>query len=100
VTAAPSPAPSDARGFTILGGDDGSQVGVTPPQGHKGFSTAMFRFDIASGKWENAGEVVAARVTTPCVRWRDVWVVPSGEVLPGVRSPEVWALSDVPLEKP
>jgi N-acetylneuraminic acid mutarotase len=101
VTAAPSPAPSDARGFTILGGDDGSQVGVTPPHGHKGFSTAMLRFDVASGKWQNAGELAAARVTTPCVRSQGGLIIRSGEIFPGVPSPEVWALSGgAALKKP
>jgi hypothetical protein len=27
----------------------------------------------------------------PLVRWRGAWVIPGGEMRPGVRSPEVWA---------
>jgi N-acetylneuraminic acid mutarotase len=91
VLGAPSPAPAnDARGFLVLGGDDGSQVGVTPPQGHKGFSKSVLRYDATADKWTPAGDLPAARVTTPCARWEGMWIVPTGEAFPGVRSPEVW----------
>lgn len=89
VAASPSPAPSGDAGFFVLGGDDGSQVGV-PPEKHRGFSWAVTRFDAKSGEWVRAGELPAARVTVPCVVWGGAWVIPSGEARPGVRSPEVW----------
>jgi N-acetylneuraminate epimerase len=90
VAAAPSPAPADATGFLILGGDDGSQVGIAPGK-HAGFQKTILRYDLAGKKWTDAGTIPAPRVTTACVRWADRWVVPSGETRPGVRSPEVWA---------
>jgi N-acetylneuraminic acid mutarotase len=90
VTAAPSPAPNDATGFDILGGDDASQLSVAPND-HKGFSKTILRYDAKTEKWIEAGEVTASRVTVPCVRWEKLWVIPSGEAKPGVRSPEVWA---------
>ena len=90
VVAAPSPAPTDTGGIFILGGDDGTQVGVTPTQGHKGFSRTILRFDIATNAWQSVGEIPAPRVTVPCVRWNDAWIILSGERMPGVRSPEVW----------
>ena len=89
VVAAPSPAPSDDCGFFILGGDDGSQTNVQP-QAHRGFSAAVFHYDVKADRWSEHGELRAPRVTTPCVPWRDSWVIPSGEMRPGVRSPEVW----------
>ena len=92
VVAAPTPAPAIASGFTILGGDDGSQVGVDPDK-HRGFSTKVLRFDARANKWAEAGELPAPRVTVPCVPWNKAWVVPSGEMCPGIRSPEVWALA-------
>lgn len=92
VAAAPSPAPADAAGFYVLGGDDGSQVGVAPDE-HRGFVRTVLRYDGKAGKWVAAGELPAARVTVPCVAWGPTWVVPGGEVRPGVRSPEVWALA-------
>jgi N-acetylneuraminic acid mutarotase len=90
VVAAPSPAPTHSGGFDLLGGDDGSQT-QTPPDRHPGFSRTALRYDAAADRWAPAGDLPAPRVTVPCVRWRDRWVVPSGEARPGVRSPEVWA---------
>jgi N-acetylneuraminic acid mutarotase len=93
VTAAPNPAPTDAGGFYILGGDDGSKVGFTPPDRHPGFMKGILRYDRGTGKWLPAGEWPTPRVTAPVVRWRDRWVIPSGEARPGVRSPEVWSFA-------
>lgn len=90
VTAAPSPAPADDEGFAILGGDDGEQVGIAPGE-HRGFRNEILRYDLATKGWRPAGTLAAPRVTTPCVRWGTSWVVPCGEVRPGVRSPEVWS---------
>ncbi|HVK14289.1 MAG TPA: hypothetical protein VM597_36445 [Gemmataceae bacterium] len=90
LAAAPSPAPTDAGGFYLLGGDDGSQIG-TAPERHPGFNRKVLRYDLASAKWSDGGTVEAPRVTVPCVRWERWWVVPSGEVRPGARSPDVWA---------
>lgn len=88
VVAAPTPAPTDRSGFFILGGDDGAQVGVAP-DAHRGFSKTVLHYDSRADQWVEAGEVATSRVTVPCVAWRTTWVVPSGEVRPGVRSPEV-----------
>ena len=92
VAAAPAPAPSDASGFYVLGGDDGSQVGVTPDT-HRGFGKRVLRYNPGTAQWADAGELPAPRVTVPVVRWGRSWVVPGGEVRPGVRSPEVWGWS-------
>jgi N-acetylneuraminic acid mutarotase len=91
VTAAPSPAPVDRDGFYILGGDDGLQIGVAPGS-HRGFRDDILRYDAKADRWIDAGKIVAPRVTAPCVRWNDSWVVPSGEIRPGVRSPDVMRL--------
>ena len=91
LAAAPSPAPANPTGFFILGGDDGTQVSSTPQQ-HKGFKKTVLFYDGKQAKWREAGETTA-RVTVPCVRWNDAWIVPSGEMRPGVRSPEVWHFS-------
>ncbi|MGE0537705.1 MAG: hypothetical protein AB7O68_22235 [Pirellulales bacterium] len=92
VVAAPSPAPVDETGFFVLGGDDGSQLEVAPDQ-HRGFSGQLLRYNARQDTWSEAGQTPAAHVTTPCVEWNERWVVPSGEVRPGIRSPEVWAWS-------
>ena len=92
VVAAPSPAPTDATGFYVLGGDDGSQVGVSSDN-HRGFARTILRYDPKTQQWAEAGELPAARVTVPWVLWGKSWVVPNGEVRPGVRSPEVWSFT-------
>ena len=89
VVGAPSPAPSDKTGFYILGGDDGSQL-IVPFNRHKGFSKKVLRFDVKTRDWVEAGELSAPRVTVTLVVWDGAWVIPSGEMRPGVRSPEVW----------
>ena len=89
VVAAPSPAPTDAAGVLILGGDDGSQISVAP-DAHRGFGKVVLCYEIKSGRWTEVGSMPAPRVTVPCVRWNETWVVPSGEARPGIRSPEVW----------
>jgi N-acetylneuraminic acid mutarotase len=88
-TAAPSPAPTDATGFFILGHDDGSQL-TTPPDHHPGFNNTLLHYDPRANRWTITGHLPAPRVTTPCVRWNDAWIIPSGEARPGIRSPEVW----------
>ncbi|HUR53982.1 MAG TPA: hypothetical protein VMZ71_07615 [Gemmataceae bacterium] len=98
VAASPSPAPSGETGFFVLGGDDGSQVAVSPDK-HRGFSRTVTRFDPKRGEWVSAGELPAARVTVPCVVWGEAWVVANGEARPGVRSPEVWRFTP-PTRKP
>jgi N-acetylneuraminic acid mutarotase len=90
VVAAPSPAPADAVGFYVLGGDDGTQVDRAP-DAHRGFGTTILRYNRATDTWTDVGKTPAPRVTTPCVLWNKMWVVPGGEIRPGVRSPEVWS---------
>lgn len=91
LAAGPTPCPSDAEGIYVVGGDDGSQVGKSPLE-HSGFSKELLRLDLTSGSWQSVGAIPAPRVTVPCVRWLDGWVIPSGEKRPGIRSPEVWQL--------
>jgi N-acetylneuraminate epimerase len=91
VAAAPSPAMTDAGAIRIFGGDDGANVSFTPIDQHPGFSRTESKFDLAKASWADAEAIAEARVTTPLVRWGNLWVVPSGEVRPGVRSAEVWA---------
>jgi N-acetylneuraminic acid mutarotase len=90
VVAPPSPAVVDSTSFYLLGGDDGSQVDVDPAK-HRGFSKTILRYEPGVNKWTEVGEVLAPRVTAPCVSWNESWVVPSGEMRPGIRSPDVWS---------
>lgn len=99
VVAAPSPALCDETGIFVFGGDDGSQLGLQRPEDHQGFSKQVLRYDLKKGEWQETGAFPAARVTAPCVAWNHLGVIASGEVRPGVRSPEVWSVLWPPRSK-
>ena len=63
-----------------------------PPDKHPGFRKAILRYDMKTDKWTETGEVPAAQATVPLVRWRDRWVMISGEIRPGIRTPEFWSV--------
>lgn len=90
--AAPSPAPSDDKGFFVLTGDDGSKFGFKPEPEHPGFARDAFRFDAGQGSWVPAGSVPFSRATVPTTKWRHQFVIPNGEARPGFRTNEVWQL--------
>jgi N-acetylneuraminate epimerase len=93
--AAPSPAPVAGSEFFILGGDDGSLAEFKPVEKHPGFPDAILAYDTRTDAWHPAGRAPAARATLPTAFWQNRWVLVSGEVRPGVRSPEVWALEAI-----
>jgi len=93
--AAPSPAPLTNNGFTLLGGDDGAQVGQDPLQ-HRGFREEIMEYDVAKNKWREVGKLSSPRVTTPCVPWQGLYVVPSGEIKPGRRTPTMLIVDIAP----
>ena len=91
--AAPSPAPMTKSGkFILLGGDDGSRVGFKPPEDHPGFSSSALIYDPGTDEWNADTALRISRVTVPVAAVADGFVLASGEVRPGVRSPEVWRL--------
>jgi N-acetylneuraminate epimerase len=87
--AAPSPAPVVNDRVLLIAGDDGSRVGFEPVEKHPGFAGGILAYDPKVDRWSEAGETPAPRATAPCVEWGGKFVIPSGEVRPGVRSPEV-----------
>lgn len=90
--AAPSPAPVIDSTLLLVGGDDGSLAGFQPVEQHPGFPKAAQALDLRTEKWTQFDGVPAARATLPVVEWNGLFVLPSGEARPGVRSPEVWAV--------
>lgn len=83
--------------YQILGGDDGSLVNFQPPEEHPGFPKSALSYSIAEKKWkviENA--LPESHVTTTIVPWNGKYVMPSGEIRPGVRSPKVWQIKLLP----
>lgn len=89
--AAPSPAPVAQQSMLLLGGDDGKQVGVAPDD-HKGFPQQIRILSTAATGWMNGGSFPPAVVTATPVFTPHGWVIPSGEIRPGIRSPKVWLL--------
>jgi N-acetylneuraminic acid mutarotase len=93
VVAAPTPAPVIAPGtFLVIGGDDGTLANFEPKSRHPGFPRRLLQYDASGDAWSVAGSTPASRATLPVVTWQGLFVLPSGESRPGVRSPEVWAV--------
>jgi N-acetylneuraminic acid mutarotase len=91
--AAPTPAPVNADGeLLVMGGDDGSLVHFQPLDRHPGFPKTMLAYSPPNDAWTTRGELPMAHVTTTVVRWNGGWVMPTGEIRPGVRSPNNWWL--------
>jgi N-acetylneuraminate epimerase len=91
--ASPTPAPTfDPSTFLVLSGDDGTLVDFKPLEKHPGFPKSILAYDTIAESWKNAGEAPVAHVTTTMVAWRNRFVMPSGEIRPGKRSPSVWSL--------
>lgn len=97
LAASPSPAPVMQSKIYVFGGDNGSQLN-SEPSAHTGFSKRILVFDLQKQNWQSIGELPAPRVTVPCVSWGNTWIVPSGEIRPGIRSPEVWRFT-LPSQK-
>ena len=92
--AAPSPAPVlEGAGILVLSGDDGTKLGFRPMQQHPGFTKDILAYQVNADTWTRMGEVPATQVTVPAVAWRGRYVIPNGEIRPGVRTPEVWSFS-------
>jgi len=98
--AAPYPAPVLGQSsFVVLGGDDGSLVDFQPLSEHPGFPKSVLAYHTITDTWKAALDIPANHVTTSVVSWQGQWVIPSGEIRPGVRSPTVWSLRVTPVKK-
>lgn len=89
--AALSPAPDFGHGPLVMGGDDGSQV-KKQPQSHSGFLKTITRFSLSENRWVAGGSFPPATVTTAAVAVGNDWLIPTGEIRPGVRTPNVWLM--------
>lgn len=90
VAAAPKPAQQHARRYLmVFGGADGRYQG--PKEQHPGFSRGILGFDTWKNTWVDMGTMPISRVTTNTALWQGMIIVLSGEVRPGIRSPEVHA---------
>jgi N-acetylneuraminic acid mutarotase len=80
----------------VVGGDDGSQVGKDPEK-HQGFCKTIMRLDETSQTWieEDALDAVLP-VTAPSVKHGETYLLISGEIRPGVRTPNILELTRKP----
>ena len=95
--AAPSPAPTVGSGsLLILGGDDGSQVG-NDPRAHRGFARPGLRYHLLTDRWATAEAPPLSVVTAPVAPTDNGhFVIVSGELHPGVRTPAVQSFAPEP----
>ncbi len=104
--------PEGDRRVLIVGGDNGTMAKVsalvvsasnstskdaylklneTILENHPGYSRDILALDTIDGIWRNVATFPEfCPVTTPIFRWSGSFVVPSGEIRPGVRSPKIW----------
>lgn len=89
VVAAPSPAPTTNGRVLVLGGVDGRLVGKVPRTTR--LPDTILSFDVEANQWQQvAGVWPDSVVTVPAVRRTGTWTIVSGEILAGVRTPNVW----------
>lgn len=102
VAAAPSPAWFDEQSGALLifGGDNGELASKDPREAHPGFSNRVLCYNPDEDTWTYTANNIAivsshreARtwppVTTGATVWKGGIILPSGEVRPGVRTPQV-----------
>ena len=57
---------------------------------HKGFSKNMLLYNTLSNSWSKAGDLpFPARVTSTATKWAENIILSSGEIKPGVRTPDI-----------
>ena len=76
----------------ILGGADGSLFSKADElrDDHPGFPKEAWIYHTITDTWVSAGKTPQNQVTTIAVEWDGAIVIPSGEIRPRVRTPNVW----------
>ncbi|MFC3196799.1 sodium/solute symporter [Parapedobacter deserti] len=104
VAAAPSPAMASGQNhLLVLGGDEGSHFfrQAELRERHPGFNRTVLGYHAVTDTWAALGALPSAvggnevmpAVTTPLVTWRGKSIIPTGEIKPGIRSPQVIQVS-------
>jgi SSS family solute:Na+ symporter len=77
----------------VVGGDDGTDF-FGPPQRHRGFTRDVLAYHTITNTWARVGAIDGTpQAVTPLVPWAGGYVIPSGEVRAGVRTPNVRMLT-------
>ena len=110
IVAAPNPGiPLGFADVLFFSGDDGENFfrQAELRDNHPGFLETLYRYNMITDAWTPAGAFPKVRpselgehrnagtwppVTAPVLKWRGDYVIPSGEVRPGVRTPKVISL--------
>ena len=106
VAAAPGPAWFDhkSNNLIVFGGDNGALANQDLKHDHPGFSNRILMYNMEDGTWNYATnkiiisekkqqEKTRAPVTTGTAYWAGGVVLPSGEIRPGTRTPQVlWGI--------
>ncbi len=57
---------------------------------HPGFSKAVYVYNTVTDTWVQGGKFpLDPQVTTNAIRWGDDIIIPSGEIKPGIRTPQI-----------
>ncbi|MBL9200065.1 MAG: hypothetical protein JNL39_06130 [Opitutaceae bacterium] len=86
-----NPAPTFAGEAYLIGGTDGALFGKPPQEFHQ-VPRRIQVYDPRKKAWREATQAPMARVAVSTIQLGDRWVLPSGEISAGVRSPEVWSI--------
>lgn len=93
VVAAASPAAYiPGKGLHIFGGDDGALAprAAELKEKHPGFSNEIWSYNPVFGSWMQNGTIQnQLPVTTTMVEWKGEFILPGGEVKPGIRTTQV-----------
>lgn len=85
----------------VLGGADGSLFfrGNELKNEHPGFIKQALAYNTITNKWIEAGTIPENHVTTIAVKWDDSIIIPSGEIRPRVRSPNVYRVTPIDRDR-
>ncbi len=86
--------------LVIAGGVSPEFLATLPKNSpHPGFPRDLLAYDTAANTWRAVTPPAGGpppRVTAPLTRWQDIFVIPSGEVAPGIRTPTVLSFRFAP----
>lgn len=83
-----------ARHIMVLGGDRGDQLHLPSPQSHTGFSREILTYHTTTNTWAISGYFPGdCPVTTAVAKLGEDYIIPSGEIRPGIRTDKVFRAS-------
>ena len=60
---------------------------------HPGFRREILAYHTLTDTWTHLGDIPqGSQVTTTAIRWQGDILIPTGEISPGIRTPDIWTL--------